>query len=65
MGHHHVHPYALQALCFGITLIVPGVVFALLGGAWLEQKRRSGSRSREAVAVWHGRALVTQTESLG
>lgn len=65
MGHHHIHPYAVQTLCFGITLIVPAGVFALLFGAWLEQKRSTGSRSREASAAWHGRSLVTQSESLG
>lgn len=57
MGH-HVHPYALQTFSFLITLIVPGAVFALLGGAWFEGFRRSrGAKAKEAVAAWHAPIL--------
>ncbi|HTU70740.1 MAG TPA: hypothetical protein VMF11_10530 [Candidatus Baltobacteraceae bacterium] len=40
LGSHHTHPYALQALAFVGSLLLPGVLFALLGGAWWEQLRR-------------------------
>ncbi|MDQ2865621.1 MAG: hypothetical protein M3R51_05295 [Candidatus Eremiobacteraeota bacterium] len=54
MGHHHVHPYALQSLAFILALTVPAVVFLLIGGAWLEGSRSErGRRSRDAVAAWH------------
>jgi hypothetical protein len=43
LGSHHVHPYALQAGAFFISLILPGLVFALLGGSFIEHRRRNYS----------------------
>jgi hypothetical protein len=41
LGHHHVHPYVLQTAAFFGSLVLPGMVFALLGGARWEQGRRN------------------------
>lgn len=40
LGHHHVHPYFVQTAAFIGSLVLPGLVFALLGGAWWERIRR-------------------------
>lgn len=44
MGSHHIHPYAVQAAAFLISLIVPGLVFVVLGGAAWEHRRRNGRK---------------------
>jgi hypothetical protein len=36
----HSHPYLLQVGAFAGSLLLPATLFALLGGAWLEQVRR-------------------------
>ncbi|MGB6062133.1 MAG: hypothetical protein WBG27_10550 [Candidatus Aquilonibacter sp.] len=43
LGHHHLHPYIWQTVAFLGSLALPGMVFALLGGAWWEQGRRRGA----------------------
>jgi hypothetical protein len=40
LGHHHVHPYVVQTVAFIGSLVLPGLLFALLGGAFWEQGRR-------------------------
>lgn len=41
LGGHHVHPYALQAAAFLFSLVLPGLVFLLLGGAFVERHIRN------------------------
>lgn len=43
LGHHHLHPYIVQTVAFLGSLTLPGMLFALLGGARLEQGRRRGA----------------------
>ena len=53
LGSHPHHPYLVQSLAFVISLLVPGGVFALLAGAWFEERRRRhGRRAAEALAAW-------------
>ena len=53
LGSHALHPYALQAIAFSFSLLIPGGVFALLGAAWLERHQRtSGQKAAEALASW-------------
>jgi hypothetical protein len=40
IGHHHLHPYVVQTAAFIGSLVLPGLLFALLAGAWWEQGRR-------------------------
>ncbi len=55
LGSHPLHPYAIQSFAFLLSLLVPGGVFALLLGAWIERyRRRNGRRAAEAVAAWRG-----------
>lgn len=48
LGGHHVHPYAIQAAAFFISLILPALVFVLLGGALAEHKLRNGAAAKRA-----------------
>ena len=49
LGGHHVHPYALQAAAFFVSLILPGLVFALLGGAIAEHKLRNRAAAKRRL----------------
>ncbi len=40
LGSHHVHPYSVQTAAFILSAFLPGGVFALLVGAWIEAARR-------------------------
>ena len=40
LGSHHVHPYIVQTAAFLLSVLLPGGVFALLIGAWVERARR-------------------------
>ncbi len=61
LGSHHVHPYAIQAAAFLVSLILPGLVFMLLGGAFVEHHRRNRpSAGRKAEA--HAPALALSRE---
>lgn len=40
LGSHHAHPYALQTAAFLASLMLPGLVLLLVGGAYLERFRR-------------------------
>ncbi len=42
LGAHHGHSYVVQTVAFFVTLLFPGGVLALLGGALLEKARRRG-----------------------
>ena len=42
IGAHHGHSYVVQTVAFFITLLFPGGVLALLGGAIAEKTRRRG-----------------------
>ena len=48
LGSHHVHPYALQVAAFFVSLILPGMVFVLLGGALAEHKLRNRAAAKRA-----------------
>lgn len=45
IGAHHGHSYAVQTIAFLVTLLFPGGVLALLGGAIAEKMRRRGPLS--------------------
>jgi hypothetical protein len=45
IGAHHGHSYAVQTVAFLITLLFPGGVLALVGGAIAEGIRRRGAIS--------------------
>jgi hypothetical protein len=45
IGAHHGHSYVVQTVAFLVTLLFPGGVLALLGGAALERMRRRGAVS--------------------
>ncbi len=45
MGFHHVHPYVLQLLSFGVAASIPGLAFLMVGGAWWEALRRRRGRT--------------------
>ncbi|MBV8636739.1 MAG: hypothetical protein JO322_01515 [Candidatus Eremiobacteraeota bacterium] len=42
IGAHHGHSYAVQTVAFFVTLLFPGGVLALIGGAIAEKMRRRG-----------------------
>lgn len=62
IGHHPVHPYALQSAAFIISLLMPGGVFALLLGGWWEGVRRGRVRKAKShemtarVGAWLAQA---------
>jgi hypothetical protein len=45
------HSYAAQTMAFAISLLGPGSVFALLFGAWLENRKRNRARPPEKTEV--------------
>jgi hypothetical protein len=47
LGHHHLHPYIVQTTAFLCSLLLPAALLALLGGAWLERARRTGTLEAE------------------
>ncbi len=53
-GAHPLHPYAVQAIAFSLSLLIPGGVFALLGGAFFENHRRRAQsrRAAESASLW-------------
>ncbi len=63
IGHHHVHPYALQVAAFFFSMLLPGGVLFLLAGAWFESMRREIWRpKREAAPAQLLAHLDTLTE---
>jgi hypothetical protein len=60
LGHHHVHPYLVQAIAFVGSLALPGAVFALLGGAWAERIRRNPPASVPGRQVARGTTLAPE-----
>ncbi|HET9028855.1 MAG TPA: hypothetical protein VFN49_01650 [Candidatus Aquilonibacter sp.] len=48
LGAHHGHSYAVQTVAFLITLLFPGCILALLGGALAEKVRRRTAASKAA-----------------
>ena len=53
LSSHPLHPYAIQAIAFFFSLLIPGGVFALLGGALIERYGRArGRKAEEALAAW-------------
>ncbi len=60
LGHHHVHPYFVQAIAFFGSLVLPGAVFALLGGAWAERIRRSAPADAASRQVLLGTTLAPE-----
>jgi|GEM_PF-3850145 len=60
LGGHHVHSYAVQAAAFVGSLVLPGALFALLGGAWAEHARRNGKPVPVGRQVPGGAALAPE-----
>jgi len=52
LGSHHVHPYALQSAAFFFSMLFPGSVLLLLGGAIMERLRgRTGALAPESIST--------------
>ena len=63
MGIGTAHSYAAQTAAFMVSLLLPGALFALMIGAWCEQRTRKNRRSAPQAEPGAGTSLTTPLAS--